>query len=227
VTATPRHSAASEESLKLSPAFRRPRLERLSTLWLVTLAVVLAACTQAPAASRGTPLPAATASPATSSTAVVFASKSYRYSITLPIGWVARPAFASWDGYGAPNAQDVGVDLFGPAGEIKVYGSVKAFASAAPTTSPLDKYVAFGIQVNFRFHGDTCPQTPDWVEPVTIGGQPGTLVAWNCGTLINTAFAVVNGYGYRFSFRDSSVQAATDPADKAMFTTMLRSVVFH
>ena len=212
----------------MSPALRRPRLNRLSAMTL-TVAVFLVACTQAPAASTGSPLRTGTATPstATSPTAAAFASTSYRYSITLPIGWVGRPAFAPWDGYGAPNAQDVGVDVFGPAGEINGYGLVKAFVAAAPTTSPLDKYVAFGIQLNFRFHGDSCPQKPDSIEPITIGGQPGTLVAWNCGALINTAFTVVKGYGYRFSFRDSSVQAAIDPADKATFTTMLRSVVFH
>ena len=100
------------------------------------------------------------------------------------------------------------VDAFGPAGESVTFG---AFGSAAPTKSLLAAWVAFGIAENFRIHGDTCPQTPDSVEPVTIGGQPGTLVALNCGILINTAFTVANGYGYRFGFRDPAIQAALRP----------------
>jgi len=209
----------------MSPDFTRPRRKRLSALWLVTLVVVLVACTQAPAASTGTPVPASTATAsgaaASSPTPVVFASTRYPYSITLPIGWVATPARVTWDGTGAPTSDDPAVDVFGPVGE----GT--AFGSAARTTSSLAAWVADGIATNFRIHSDTCPQTPYSVESVTIGGQPGTLVAWNCGILINAAFTVANGYGYRFVFRDPTIQAATDPADKATFTTMLGSVAFH
>ena len=115
------------------------------------------------------------------------------------------------------------VDAFGPAGE-----ATKAFVSAAPTTSLLAAWVADGIRTNASIHGNECPQTPDSTEPVTIGGQPGTLAEMNCGLLINLAFTVVNGYGYRFVFRDPAFKtAATDPADKAMFMTLLASVVFH
>jgi hypothetical protein len=206
----------------MSPDIPRPRLYRLSALWLVSIVVLLVACTQAPAAPRGTRLPTATA--AASSTPVVFASTRYPYSITLPIGWVASPAVETWNGGGAPAIEDTAVDAFGPVGERMTFG---AFGYAARTTRPLAAWVADGIATNFRIHGDTCPQGPDSVEPVTIGGQPGTLVAWNCGILINTAFTVANGYGYRFVFRDPTIQAATDPADKATFTTMLGSVAFH
>jgi hypothetical protein len=223
--------AVDRRGAEMSPDFRRPRLDRLSALWLVAN-VLLVACTQAPAAPTGTqtpaaqtdtPVPATTASgeAASSGTPVVFSSTRYPYSITLPIGWVATPASATWDGTGAPTSDDSAVDLFGPVG----VGT--AFVSAAPMTSLLAAWVADGIAANFRIHGDTCPQTPDSVEPVTIGGQPGTLVAWNCGILINAAFTVAHGYGYRFAFRDPRIQAATDPADKATFTTMLGSVVFH
>ena len=155
---------------------------------------------------------------------MVFASTRYPYSITLPIGWVASPAVTTWDGTGAPAIEDTSVDAFGPVGESQTFG---AFGSAAPTTSRLAAWVAAGIAANFQVHSDTCPQRPDSVQPVTIGGQPGTLVALNCGILINTAFTVANGYGYRFGFRDPAIQAATDPADHATFTTMLGSVVFH
>jgi len=193
----------------------------------VGAALLIATCS--PAATRsgaptGTLLPTATATAFSSPTPVVFASTRYPYSITLPIGWVASPAVETWNGSGAPAIEDTAVDAFGPVGERVTSG---AFGSAAPTKSLLAAWVADGIAANFRIHGDTCPQTPDSVEPVRIGGQPGTLVAMNCGILINTAFTVANGYGYRFGFRDPAIQAATDPADHATFTTMLGSVVFH
>jgi hypothetical protein len=187
--------------------------------------LLIAACSPAathPGAPTGKRSPTATAS--SSPTPVVFTSTPYRYSITLPIGWIAEPATSTWDGIGAPNFMDTAVDVFGPANESVTFG---VSAAAAPTTSLLAPWVALGIAETFRIHGDTCPQKPDSVEPVTIGGQPGTLVAWNCGILINSAYTVVNGYGYIFTFRDPNFQAATDPTDKATFTTMLGSVVFH
>jgi hypothetical protein len=178
-----------------------------------------------PGGSQQQGVPAASASDsgaaAAPSTPVVFASTLYPYSITLPIGWVPLPAVTTWDGKSAAAIDDAAVDAFGPA------RAPVAFGSAARTTSPLATWVADGIAASFRDHSDTCPQTPDSTEPIMIGGQPGTLVAWNCGILINTAFTVVNGYGYRFGFRDPSVQAATNPADKALFTTLLGSVVFR
>jgi hypothetical protein len=185
--------------------------------------LLIAACSRAAnpsAAPKGTPLSTATA---TSSPApVVFSSTPYGYSITLPIGWIATPARVTWDGTGAPAYDDSAVDEFE---NVRLTGL--AFGSATPTQSPLAAWVADGIAANFRFHSDACPQTPDSVKPVTIGGQPGTLVAWNCGILINAAFTVANGHGFRFVFRDPAIHAATDPADEATFTTMLGSVVFH
>jgi hypothetical protein len=156
---------------------------------------------------------------------VVFASTRYRYSITLPIGWVATPASVTWDGQGAPTVEDPFVDVFGPPGGTA--SGKAALALAAPTKSSLAAWVADGIRTNSEVHADTCPLKPDSVEPVTIGGQPGKLETLNCGILIKAAFTVAHGYGYRFVFRDPNVQAATDPADHATFTTMLESVVFH
>jgi hypothetical protein len=185
-------------------------------------ALLISACSPVTAPPTGTRSPTATAS--SSTTPVVFTSTPYRYSITLPIGWVAEPATTTWNGVGAPNFMDSAVDVFGPANASVTFG---VSAAAAPTTSLLAPWVALGIAENFRIHGDTCPQTPDSVVPVTIGGQPGTLVAWNCGILINSAYTVVNGYGHIFTFRDPFTQAATDPTDHATFASMLGSVVFH
>ncbi len=50
------------------------------------------------------------------------------------------------------------------------------------------------------------------------------LIAWNCGILINGAVTVHNGRAYVFGLRDPAVHAATDPADRATFLTMLESV---
>jgi hypothetical protein len=195
--------------------------------------LLIAACSPAATPSgapTSTRLPTATATAsgaaASSPTPVVFASKRYPYSITLPIGWVATPAGRAWDGTGLPTSDDPAADVFEPIVN-GVVGKNLAFVVAAPTRSLLAAWVADDIATTFRLYGDTCPQTPDSVEPVTIGGQPGTLVAWNCGILINAAFTVANGYGYRFVFRDQAIPAATDPADHATFTTMLGSVVFH
>ena len=154
---------------------------------------------------------------------MVFASKVYPYSITLPSGWVADAASAKWSGTTAPIFDDAVVDKFGPVGEVRVFGS------AAPTTSLLAAWVADGIKTNFLLHGDVCPETPDSTEPVTIGGQPGTLALLKCQGVAfrGMAFTVANGYGYRFAFRDPADRPATDPADKATFTTMLGSIVFH
>jgi hypothetical protein len=165
-----------------------------------------------PAATVG-----ASGGPGPSAAPTVFTSSRYRYSITLPAGWFAGSALQTWDGKGAPTIIDNTVDTFGSS----------ALAAAAPTKSSLSEWVATSIAAVQQDHSDTCPTSPDSVTPVTIGGQPGTLVAWNCGILINNALTVVNGYGYLFTFRDPAVAAATDPADQALFTTMLRSVVFH
>lgn len=200
----------------MSSVFSRPPVNRLFALGILTLGAVLVGCNQAPVASTGTPAPSAIAT-ASSSAAGVFTSARYHYSITLPIGWVATPALETWDGTGAPAIDDPAMDVFG--------GS--AFGAAAPTTSSLAKWVADGIAISYQEHSNTCPEKPGMVEAVSIGGQPGTLVGWNCGILINTAYAVVNGYGYRFGFRDVSVAAATDPTDKATFTAMLASIAFH
>ncbi len=159
----------------------------------------------------------ASSAPGSSPTPTVYTSSRYRYSITLPAGWFAGPALQTWDGKGAPTIIDNTVDTFGSS----------ALAAAAPTKSSLSEWVATNIAAVVQDHSDTCPTSPDSVTPVTIGGQPGTLVAWNCGILINNALTVVNGYGYLFTFRDPAIAAATDPADEALFTTMLRSVVFH
>jgi hypothetical protein len=100
-------------------------------------------------------------------------------------------------------------------------------ASVGRTLEPRASYATRGIATNAQVHGATCPAKPDSVEPVAVGGEAGTLVSWNCGILINAAFTVHGGMGYRFVIRDPAINAATDPMDNATFTVVLASVVFR
>lgn len=176
------------------------------------------------AASSSCAPPTGTTSPSASSPAPgVFVSARYRYTIKLPDGWAGTQADVTWAGTTWLAVDNLAVDRFGPAG-----GAGAAYGAAAPTTESLDAWAAAGMAANLDEHKAFCPaKLQTVVESVTIGGQPGTLESMNCGILIMTAFAVVHGEGYEFGLRDPAVQAATDPTDKATFTTMLGSVVFH
>lgn len=107
------------------------------------------------------------------------------------------------------------------------HADTSSWAFAAQTTKGLRAYVKGTIEGTVEDHGDTCPAaTPDAQHPIEIGGQPGTLLAWDCGLLINQAVTVQDGVGYFFGFRDPSVQAATDAADRKLFLELLDSVTF-
>jgi hypothetical protein len=168
--------------------------------------------------SAADPAPTSTDSAASPAT---FTSTFYAYSISVPGGWSVRPALARWDGSGAPDSANAAIDLFvSPR-------SAEAFVSAAPTNEALAAYVAEGIATNTRVRGRTCPARPESVERVSVGGDEGTLVSWNCHLLFDAAFVVHNGIGYRFVFRDPRVEAATDAGDRKVFEAMLASVVFR
>ena len=47
-------------------------------------------------------------------------------------------------------------------------------------------------------------------KPITIGGDPATLLEYDCGILINLAATVHKGVGYQFLLRDPAVHASTD-----------------
>ena len=149
-----------------------------------------------------------------------FTSETYGYSLALPSGWTSVQASSSWDGKGAPASNDAVVDQFiGSADD-------SSWAYAAPTTKGLTAYVTATIEATVEDHSDTCPATPDAQHPIEIGGRPGTLLAWNCGVLINQAVTVENGVGYFFALRDVSVQAASDVPDRKLFLELLKSVEF-
>jgi hypothetical protein len=193
---------------------------------LVLAALLLASCTSgSPSRSVGPSMStlAGTSPPLSSSPsagATPFVSKTYGYSLTIPAGWTSVQATATWDGKGAPGHDVAEADQFiGPV-------AASAWAFAAPTAKSLAAYVQERIAANYADHAATCPATPEAQDPIEIGGQPGTLLAWNCGILINGAVTVRNGVGYLFGFRDPSVHAAIDATDRELFLELLQSVNF-
>jgi hypothetical protein len=142
----------------------------------------------------------------------------YGYTVTIPAGWLAAPAVLRWDGTKS-SGPDAESDKFaGPA-------QLTSWAIAGPFSGDLAAFVTDRIAANARDHSDTCPRaTPEINEPLQIGGQPWVLLGWNCGAVINQALTFRAGVAYVFTFRDLGVRAATDPADRALFMSILDSV---
>jgi hypothetical protein len=164
--------------------------------------------------------PPATVAPSASSAPTIFTSTTYGYSLTLPAGWTSIQATAKWDGKGAPFHDVPEADQFvGPA-------AASAWFFGAPTTKDLAARVKESITANAASHGNTCPAVPEVQDPITIGGEKGTLLGYNCGILINSGITVHKGIAYLFGFRDPAVHAATDPVDRAIFVELLKSVQF-
>ena len=160
--------------------------------------------------------PSASASP---SGPTAFTSPLYGYDIALPGGWTVGPARIRWDGASAPADDSSSVDRFvGPE-------RLSAWGFAGPFSGDLAAFVSDRIAATARDHSDTCPVAePEINEPLQIGGQPGVLLGWNCGALINTAVTVRAGVAYAFTFRDLAVKAASDPDDRVIFEDVMDSV---
>jgi hypothetical protein len=140
--------------------------------------------------------------------------------VSIPAGWDGVQAQKAWDGKAKLSSESPEVDQWtSPA-------PASSWALATPSTQELDAFTASMIATNARDHGDTCPAKPEKTVPITVGGGPGTLLAYNCGILINLAAAVHNGVGYQFGFRDPAVHAATDPKDESTFLAILASMQF-
>ena len=191
----------------------------------VAASLFAAACAGSPSGSAPSAVASSSATPSSTATAagsqLTFTSALYAYSIVLPTGWSAAPATRRWDGTKSPGSDDLVNDRF-------VTGvSASAWARAAPVSGNLGAYVAATIAANAEFHGSTCgTEPPDAVEPITIGGETGSLLAWDCGILINVGVTIHAGNGYFFGFRDPAIHAATDPLDHDLFVAMLASVSF-
>jgi hypothetical protein len=149
-----------------------------------------------------------------------FTSETYRYSLTLPAGWTSAQASKTWDGKTGLKSDSAEVDQF------LAPSAVTSTGVAAPSDETLAASTDALIAATVQYHSDTCPPTPEAQDPITIGGDPGMLVAWNCGILINIAVTVHNGVGYQFLWRDPAVHAAIDPTDRAAFLAMLETVQF-
>jgi hypothetical protein len=185
--------------------------------------LLVASCTGDDESGSASPSPAGTtskppaASQLASPTPVSFSSETYGYTLTLPERWSSVQAKKPWDGKSALSSDSDEVDQF-----VGTYNA-SSWAVAARSKQSLAAYTAAMIAANARDHGDTCPAKPEARQPITVGGDPGILLAYNCGILINLAAAVHHGVGYQFGFRDPTVNAASDPADQAAFLAILES----
>jgi hypothetical protein len=149
-----------------------------------------------------------------------FRSSTYGYSVKLPAQWSATDAQDRWNGTAALAIDSPNVDKFmGPS-------TGASWGAAAQWPQSLSANVNYAIAWTAVNHGDTCPPQPQAKRQVTIGGQPGVLLEYNCGILINMATTVHSGVAYWFVFRDPGVDAASNPADHATFTKLLESVQF-
>lgn len=168
-------------------------------------------------AEAASPTPAPP-TPAASPTTVT--SDTYGYSITIPGDWTTIQATAAWDGTGAPFHDVPEADQFVSP------GTSSAWLFAAPTTKGLAARVQESLDANAAAHSATCPPVPESQDPVQVGAEPGVLLAFNCGIMINTAIAIHDGVAYVFGFRDPAVHAATSPEDRRTFLDLLESVKF-
>ncbi|HJQ43093.1 MAG TPA: hypothetical protein VJ831_08410 [Jatrophihabitantaceae bacterium] len=143
--------------------------------------------------------------------------------MTLPPHWTGTQALAKWEKWDPQRELDIDSSEVDP---FRSGGNAAAFGVAAAWQRDLAAYTSFLIDWTNRTHGETCPEAPETKSTVTIGGQPGVLLAYNCGILINLAATVHGGVAYFFVFRNEAVDAATDPTDHATFLAILRSVKF-
>ena len=150
--------------------------------------------TDSPVATEQAPSASAAPSPAGSPTA--FTSNIYGYSLMVPAGWTTVAAMLEWDGKGMPSHDVAEADQFvspGPA---------SSWFLGATSSNDLAAEVKVGIAGIATDHGDTCPPVPASQDPIKIGAEPGVLLSYDCGILINTAITVHDGRKYVFGFRD-------------------------
>lgn len=197
---------------------------------LLAVLTLVSSCSQSNSSGSSSPAAGRSAAPTSSSSSAppsitpkptTFRSKAYGYTVTVPAEWSSRQAYAKWDGHSELDGTSALVDLFGQPSETK-----GVFVAAAPWKRELAAYTAFFIAWNAHFHGDYCPAEPHTRSRVTVGGQRGVMLAYNCGILVNNVVTVHKGIGYCFVFVDRNVAAATDPADHLTFVKLLRSVKF-
>jgi hypothetical protein len=149
----------------------------------------------------------------------LFRSPFYGYAIPIPTGWSATPATTRWDGESQPS--------LGPNVDLISGPHLVVLGFAGPFAGDLAAFTADRIAANARDHADTCrPDALQSDEPTTVGGQPGVLLTWSCGALVEQAITVRAGFAYAFTIRDAGFQPALDQADLASVRSMLQSITF-
>ena len=208
--------------------YRRDRTARLVGLSLAALLLCAACGSDSPGAASSSSQPTSSTSPSAGSSVIAsavvessapgpttYTAKYYGYTVTLPVGWSAYDAQGLWDGVSDPGHDELVVDRFlGP--DVAL-----AWGFAAPTTSDLSAYAAARAVSDASFH--QCPAEPATVS-ITIDGEPGLLQTKNCGILVMSAVTIHNGTAFSLYMQDSSVQAASDPVDEAIFRNMIASL---
>lgn len=150
---------------------------------------------------------------------VTFVSPLYRYSLAVPAGWGATPAVVCWDGVSAPSV--------GPNVDLITGRHLLALGFAGPFAGTVAEFSQDRIVATVRDHSDTCyTGVPDSTQSISIGGQPGLLLSWNCGARIDDALTVHAGIGYEFTIRDAAFSPTLDPTDLATVRSMLASLTF-
>jgi hypothetical protein len=183
--------------------------------------------TPTPSSSAPTARPIPTPYPV----ATLFVSPVYKYSVTLPAGWLVIPAQTAWDGTSAVGHDDPIVDqLIGP----QVTGRCKtvflcgpiAWGLAAPTTSSLADYVKDQDLADARDH--PCPPAPESEIAIEIGGEAGALESKHCpavdGILVLTAVTIHSGVAYSFYLQDPSRDPTLEPGDLSDFMALLGAI---
>lgn len=211
---------------------------------LLVAVLLLTACastslvspTPSSSAPTATPIPSsaeptATPRPTAYPVATLFTSPLYKYSVTLPAGWLVIPAETAWDGNSAVGHADPIVDqLFAPQVEgrcptVPLCGPV-AWAYAAPTTASLDAYVKEKDAADARDH--PCSSAPESADTITIGGEPGVLESRHCpavgGILVVSAFTIHNGVAYVFYLQDPYGDPAAEPLDQSDFVALIAAI---
>ncbi len=179
-----------------------------------------AAASPKPTIAPSNPTPTPTAAPSAATVPTTFTSALYGYSLTVPANWTTIQATVAWDGVSGLSHDARESDQF-------IDSSARsAWANVAPTKGGLADVVSQTISDTVKYHGDTCPDAPEAQHNIRIGGEPGVLLEWNCGILINNAITVHDHVAYLFGMRDLGVHAAADPDDRAALQAMLDSVHF-
>jgi hypothetical protein len=198
---------------------------RATAALMLTAVVVTTSCSGK--GSSGSSSPAGSSAVVTSSSSrasqsTTFTSGKYGYAVTLPPGWTGTQAAEKWDvhaGFGL-NSESFTADQFRSPSDTPVSSAV-----ATHWKGDLAAWARLWIVATDRYH-ESCPPKPNTRNSVSIGGQPGLLLAYNCGILVNMAVTVHRGVAYNFTLVDDSVPAATGPTDHATFLNMLKSVRF-